>query len=57
MRRSQARDATGARNGIDPTERKETFKLVRAYCRIHDPAVRRQIFELTKAIANGRGLS
>jgi transcriptional regulator with XRE-family HTH domain len=56
-RRSQARDTGAARNGVDPTERKETFKLVRAYCRIPDPAVRRQIFELTKAIANGRGIS
>jgi hypothetical protein len=33
--------------------KRETLELVRAYYKIGDPAVRRRIFELTKAIARG----
>jgi transcriptional regulator with XRE-family HTH domain len=35
----------------DPLARRETLELVRAYYRIEDPAVRKQVFELTKAVA------
>ena len=35
----------------DPMARRETLELVRAYYRIADPAIRRRLFELTKAIA------
>jgi transcriptional regulator with XRE-family HTH domain len=33
-------------------EKRETLELVRAYNRIPDPAVRKRLFELTKALAN-----
>jgi transcriptional regulator with XRE-family HTH domain len=33
-------------------DRRETLELVRAYNRIPDPAVRKRLFELTKALAN-----
>jgi transcriptional regulator with XRE-family HTH domain len=36
----------------DPTMRRETLELVRAYYRIPDPQIRRRLFDLTKAIAN-----
>jgi transcriptional regulator with XRE-family HTH domain len=36
----------------DPTMRRETLELVRAYYRITDPQIRRRLFDLTKAIAN-----
>jgi len=36
----------------DPMAKRETLELVRAYYRIGDPAVRRRIFELAKAVAN-----
>jgi transcriptional regulator with XRE-family HTH domain len=35
----------------DPMTRRETLELVRAYYRITQPAVRRRLFELTKALA------
>lgn len=35
----------------DPMAKRETLELVRAYYRITDPAVRKRIFELTKAVA------
>ena len=35
-----------------PLDRRETLELVRAYYRISDPAVRKRLFELTKALAN-----
>lgn len=35
----------------DPMARRETLELVRAYYRIPDPAVRRRLAELTKAVA------
>jgi transcriptional regulator with XRE-family HTH domain len=35
-----------------PLDRRETLELVRAYYRIPDPAVRRRLFELAKALAN-----
>jgi transcriptional regulator with XRE-family HTH domain len=37
--------------GKDPMARRETLELVRAYYRIPDPAVRRRLAELTKAVA------
>ena len=36
----------------DPMAKRETLELVRAYYRINDPAARKRLFELTKAIAN-----
>ncbi len=36
----------------DPLVKRETLELVRAYYRITDPAARKRLFELTKAIAN-----
>ncbi|HYD32818.1 MAG TPA: helix-turn-helix domain-containing protein [Azospirillaceae bacterium] len=36
----------------DPMAKRETLELVRAYYRIGDPAVRKRLFELTKAVAN-----
>jgi len=36
----------------DPLARRETLELVRAYCRISDPKVRKRLFEFTKALAN-----
>jgi transcriptional regulator with XRE-family HTH domain len=37
----------------DPMARRETLELVRAYYKIGDPAVRKRVFELTKAVAKG----
>lgn len=37
---------------LDPMAKRETLELVRAYYRIDDPAVRKRIFELTKAVAS-----
>jgi hypothetical protein len=33
-------------------DKRETLELVRAYNRIPDPAVRKRLFELAKALAN-----
>lgn len=41
----------------DPMAKRETLELVRAYYRIHDPSVRKRIFELTKALANAAEVS
>jgi transcriptional regulator with XRE-family HTH domain len=35
-----------------PLDKRETLELVRAYYRIADPAVRKRLFELAKALAN-----
>src|SRR5882724_4247594 len=35
----------------DPLAKRETLEFVRAYYKIEDPAVRKQVFELTKAVA------
>jgi hypothetical protein len=37
----------------DPMARRETLEFVRAYYKITDPAVRKRVFELTKAVAKG----
>ncbi len=37
---------------LDPLAKRETLELVRAYYRIGEPAVRKRVFELTKALAN-----
>ena len=37
----------------DPLRRRETVELVSAYYRIDDPALRRRLFELAKALAVG----
>ena len=37
----------------DPMARRETPEFVRAYYKIADPAVRKRVFELTKAMAKG----
>jgi transcriptional regulator with XRE-family HTH domain len=41
--------------GEDPMTRRETTELVLAYYRISDPAMRRRIFELAKALARLSG--
>ena len=38
-------------NEKDPLAKRETLEFVRAYYKITDPAVRRRLFELTKAVA------
>ena len=35
----------------DPTLKRETLELVRAYYRIKDPKLRKRVFELTKSLA------
>jgi transcriptional regulator with XRE-family HTH domain len=35
----------------NPLMKRETLELVRAYCRISDPLVRKRVLELTKAMA------
>jgi transcriptional regulator with XRE-family HTH domain len=35
----------------DPLAKRETLEFVRAYYKIEDPAVRKRVFELTKALA------
>ena len=51
------RDGTGVSEGeqepyeSDQLSRRETLKLVRAYYRIADPAVRKKIFDLVKAVS------
>ncbi|HET6521018.1 MAG TPA: hypothetical protein VFG47_14530, partial [Geminicoccaceae bacterium] len=35
-----------------PLDRRETLELVRAYYRITDPAVRKRLFDLAKALAS-----
>jgi transcriptional regulator with XRE-family HTH domain len=37
----------------DPLAKRETLEFVRAYYKIGDPAVRKRVFELTKAVAKG----
>jgi transcriptional regulator with XRE-family HTH domain len=37
----------------DPLARRETLEFVRAYYKIENPAVRKRVFELTKAVAMG----
>ena len=41
-------------NGLS-LDKRETLELIRAYYRIGDPAVRKRLFELTKALANLSG--
>lgn len=36
----------------DPLARRETLELVRAYYKIRDPAVRKKLFDMTKALGN-----
>ena len=38
-------------NETDPLAKRETLEFVRAYYKIQDPVVRKQVFELTKAVA------
>ena len=37
----------------DPMARRETLELVRAYCKITDPQIRKRLFELTKTLGAG----
>lgn len=52
-----ARDGTGVSEGgqesfeSDQLSRRETLELVRAYYRITDPAIRKKIFDLVKAVS------
>lgn len=47
-------DGTETHSGVefdrDPMAKRETLELVRAYYKISDPATRKRLFELTKAI-------
>ncbi|WP_426955408.1 helix-turn-helix domain-containing protein [Muricoccus radiodurans] len=47
------RDAPAPGVEADTLHRRETLELVRAYYRITDPAVRRRVLDLTKALASG----
>ena len=51
---SQSGFAEAGQEGFagNPLDKRETLELVRAYYRITDPAVRKRIFEMVKAIAN-----
>lgn len=40
----------------DPLTKRETLELVRAYYKITDPKVRKRLFEMTKALAQGQTL-
>ncbi len=40
---------------LDPMAKRETLELVRAYYKITDPHVRKQLFELTKALGAAAG--
>jgi transcriptional regulator with XRE-family HTH domain len=40
----------------DPLAKRETLEFVRAYYKIEDPAVRKRVFELTKAVAKSAGV-
>ena len=51
------REEGQANFGTEQLARRETLELVRAYYRISDPAVRKRIFELTKAVAGASGRS
>jgi transcriptional regulator with XRE-family HTH domain len=41
----------GARAEVDPLAKRETLELVRVYYQIHDPNVRKQLYELAKSVA------
>jgi len=43
--------------GHDPMAKRETTEFIRAYRRIADPAVRKRLFELTKAVPKLRALN
>lgn len=46
-------ESTRKTNGKgDPLNKRETLELVRAYYRIHDPELRRRLFEMTKALGS-----
>ncbi|NQV20295.1 MAG: helix-turn-helix transcriptional regulator [Rhodospirillales bacterium] len=53
-----AREGNGVQEGqqeayeSDQLSRRETLELVRAYYRITDPAVRKKIFDLVKAVSS-----
>ncbi len=48
-------EKTGETFATDKLAKRETLELVRAYYRITDPAVRKRLFDLTKAIAGVSG--
>lgn len=45
-------DATGENGERDPLSSRETLEMMRAFNRISDPAVRKRIFELCKAVCD-----
>ena len=51
--RGQQRQSQAGNQGTanDPLHKRETLELVRAYYQIHDPNVRKRIFEMVKALA------
>jgi transcriptional regulator with XRE-family HTH domain len=55
-----ARSPGQSRGGMEPIDvepspmaKRETLELVRAYYKIHNPAVRKRLFEMVKALAAG----
>ena len=38
----------------DPLSKRETLEFVRAYCKIEDPAVRKRLADVIKAVAKGQ---
>ena len=45
-------EETAAEFEHDPLTKRETLELVRAYYRISDPAIRKRVYELAKALAD-----
>lgn len=45
-------DASAESYAADPLAKRETLELVRAYYQIDEPAVRKRLFDLAKALAN-----
>ncbi len=44
-------EASSAAEDMDVTIKRESLKLIHAYCRISDPRVRKELMELIKAVA------
>ena len=49
---SELAEASTESYAADPLAKRETLELVRAYYQIDEPAVRKRLFDLAKALAN-----
>lgn len=49
---SELSEAAAESYAADPLAKRETLELVRAYYQIDEPAVRKRLFDLAKALAN-----